>query len=179
MSSLSLSKIVFVLSVVSVMVTSSAAAPKPYELVDNICRQLGNEQFCLNVLKSDPRSKYAKDITTLTTIAVDMATKNISATRDYFVSVKNGPPALLKSLEGCIGSYNTVISELMNCLKEEDCSLISYDIHDAGDEVKRCQAMADSNGAHDSFITTSNNVTLDYCGLGESLANLMCNKNGD
>ncbi|MFS7917778.1 putative pectinesterase inhibitor domain-containing protein [Helianthus anomalus] len=172
MPSLSFSKIFFALSVVSVMVISNA------ELVDDVCRKLGHEQFCLEVLKSDSRSKFAKDITTLTKIAVDVAAKNSTATRDYFLSVKTGPPAVLTSLKDCIKSYNVVIVEFSNCFKEEDCSLIGYDIHDAGDEVRRCQAITDSNGAHDSFITTSNNVTLEFSGLGESLANLMCDKTG-
>ncbi|MFS7917768.1 putative pectinesterase inhibitor domain-containing protein [Helianthus anomalus] len=172
MPSLSFSKIFLVFSVVSVTVISNA------EFVDDVCKKLGNEQFCLAVLKSDSRSKFAKDITTLTTIAVDVASKNTTATRDYFLSVKTGPPAVLTSLKDCIDSYNVVIADFRNCLKEQDCSLAGYDIHDAGDEVKRCQAITDSNGAHDSFITTSNSVTLDFCGLGESLVSLMCDKRG-
>ncbi|KAI3717786.1 hypothetical protein L1987_69615 [Smallanthus sonchifolius] len=177
MPSVSLSKIVLVyaFSVVSVIAMLNAEHV-PYKLVDNVCQKQGNKQFCLKVLKSDARSKFAKDITTLTKIAVDAAKKNSTATRDYFLGVKTGPPAVLKSLKDCITSYNNVIVNFKISLNEGECSLTGYDIHSAGDEVKSCQAIADSNGAHDSFITARNNITQEFCGLCESLANLMCSK---
>ncbi|XP_076910810.1 uncharacterized protein LOC143568570 [Bidens hawaiensis] len=174
---LSSSSIAFVFLVVSVIVIPNAApcnVPKPYQLVHNVCKKLRHEHFCLAVLKSDERSKFAKNITTLTTIAVDVAAKNSTATRDYFLGVKTGPPAVLKSLKYCINSYNNVISNFKFCLNESECSLIGYDIHNAGDAVRLCQSIVDCNGAHDSFITTSNIVTLEFCGLAELLANLMC-----
>ncbi|KAK1429895.1 hypothetical protein QVD17_12218 [Tagetes erecta] len=179
MPSLPISNIFITLTVVSVIFVSNVAddVPKiPYELVNNVCKKQWNEQFCLEVLKSDTRSEFAKDMTTLTAIALNVATKRVTATRDCFLEVKIGSPAVLKSLNDCIDPYNFVITSFQTCLKEDDCSLIGYDIYIAGDEVRRCQKFADSNGAHDSFITTSNNVTQDYCWLGESLANLMCNE---
>lgn len=157
-----------------IITISKAANEKPYKLVNNICKKQENRKFCLEVLKSDTRSAFAKDIRTLTTIAVDVATKNSTATRNYFRRVKTGPQGVLKSLKGCIDSYNNVIMNFKICLSEEDCSLTSYDIHVAGDEVTHCQEIADSNGAHRSFITTSNDVTLKFCWLCESLANLIC-----
>lgn len=178
MFSLSFSKLLFVFSVISVILITNVVTADEYELVESVCSKVGNEPFCLAVLKSNESSKFAKDIKTLATIAIDAATQNSTSTRDYFLSVKTGPPAVLKSLKDCIDSYHIVINGFTNCLKEEDCSLIGYDIHDAGDEVRRCQAMTDSNGAHDSFITASNNITLDFCGLGESLANRMCDQTG-
>ncbi|XP_076910818.1 uncharacterized protein LOC143568578 [Bidens hawaiensis] len=175
------SKIFIILSVVSFIVISNAVteASTPYEFVNTVCKKLGNDPFCFAVLKSDPKSKFAKDITTLTTIAVNAATKKSTAARGYFLSVKTGSPAVLKSLKDCIDAYNNVITDFSISLREEDCSLSRYDIHDAGDEVKRCQAFVDSNGAHGSFITTSNNVMLQFCRLGESLANLMCDETGE
>ncbi|KAI3805471.1 hypothetical protein L1987_27883 [Smallanthus sonchifolius] len=175
MPSMSLSKIVLVyaFSVVSVIAMLNAEQV-PYKLVDSVCQKQGNKQFCLEVLKSDARSKFAKDITTLTAISVDVAKKNSTATRDYFLGVKTGPPALLKSLKDCITSYNNVIVNFKICLNEGDCSLIGYDIHTAGDEVRTCQAITDSNGAHNSFITARNDITEEFCGLCESLADLMC-----
>nr|GEW68488.1 invertase inhibitor [Tanacetum cinerariifolium] len=107
----------------------------------------------------------------LTKIVVHVATKYSTRTRDQFKGLKTGPPGLLKSLKECIPAYNNVIASLKICLKEEACELTGYDIHVAGDEVKRCQTIADDNGAHGSFITPANNVTLDFCTLGESLAN--------
>ncbi|KAI3732993.1 hypothetical protein L1987_64207 [Smallanthus sonchifolius] len=177
MHSMSLSKIVLVyaFSVVSVIAMLNAEHV-PYKLVDNVCKKQRNKQFCLEVLKSDARSKFAKDITTLTKIAIDVATKNSTATRDYFLGVKTGPPAVLKSLKDCIGLYNNVIVNFKNCLNEGECSLIGYDIHIAGDDVRGCQAIADSNGAHDSFITARNDITQEFCGLCESMANLMCSQ---
>lgn len=166
-------------TVVSVILLSSSACDlpkKPYELVHKVCRKQWNEQFCLEVLKSDTRSKFAKNMTTLTIIALDVATKRLTETRDCLLGVTTGPRSVLKSIKDCIKPYDYVISSLKTCLKEDDCSLTGYDIHSAGDEIRRCQMFVDSNGAHDSFITTTNNVTLDYCWLGESLANLMCNE---
>ncbi|XP_076938003.1 uncharacterized protein LOC143605955 [Bidens hawaiensis] len=175
------SKIFILFSVVSFILISNAVteALTQYEFVDAVCKKLGNDPFCLAVLKSDERSQFAKDITTLTMIAVNAATKNATTTRDYFQSVTTGPPAVLKSLKDCVDPYNNAITDFSISLREEDCSLSSYDIHDAGDEVKRCQAFVDSNGAHDSFITNCNNVTLQFCRLGESLANLMCDGTGE
>ncbi|KAK1429908.1 hypothetical protein QVD17_12242 [Tagetes erecta] len=176
---LSFSKIFIGFSVFSVILVSNVAndvPKKPYELVNDVCRKQWNKQFCLEVLKFDTRSEFAEDIRTLTTISLDVATKRLTATRDCFLGVKTGPPAILKSLKDCIDPYNFVIQSLQNCLIEDDCLLTGYDIHIAGDEVTRCQKFVDSNGAHDSFITTSNNVTLEYCWLSESLANLMCDE---
>ncbi|XP_076915798.1 uncharacterized protein LOC143575266 [Bidens hawaiensis] len=177
MPSLSSSTIDFVFLIALVIVIPNAApcnVPKPYQFVHNVCKKLRHEHFCLAVLKSDERSKFAKNITTLTTIAVNVATKNSTGIRDYFFRVKTGPPAVLKSLKYCINSYNNVISNFKFCLNEGECTFIGYDIHVAGDAVRLCQSIADRNGAHDSFITTSNNVTLEFCGLAEFLANLMC-----
>lgn len=174
MALFSFTKIFFFLLITSLISILNAESSKPYELVDKVCSGLDNVNFCLEVLKSDSRGKFAKNITILTKIAVDVATKNTTKTRDYFLGVKTGPPSVLKSLKDCIIAYNNVISNLNICLKGEECDLISYDIHVAGDEVTRCQTIADANGAHRSFITTSNNVTHDFCWLGESLANSMC-----
>ncbi|KAK1429903.1 hypothetical protein QVD17_12231 [Tagetes erecta] len=174
MHSFSISYIFYVFLVSLVITMSKVAIEEPYELVNKVCKKQGNQKFCVEVLKSDTRSEFAKDIRTLTAIAVDVATKNTTATRNYFQRVKTGPPGVLKSLKSCIDLYNNVIMNLKICLHEEDCSLIGYDIHVARDEVMFCQEIADSNRAHDSFITTSNDVTLEFCGLGESLANLMC-----
>ncbi|XP_076939149.1 uncharacterized protein LOC143607669 [Bidens hawaiensis] len=179
MSSLSSSAIVFVFLIVLVIVIPNAApcnVHKPYQLVNNVCRKLENKRFCLAALKSDTRSKFAKNITTLTTIAVNVAAKNSTATRDSFLGVKTGSPGLLKSLKYCINSYNNVITTFRICLSEGECTLIGYDIYLAGDSVRLCQSITDRNGAHDSFITTSNKVTLEFCGLAELLADLMCDK---
>ncbi|KAI3757479.1 hypothetical protein L6452_05016 [Arctium lappa] len=165
---------IFIFSIVSFILISNVDASEPYELVNKFCSKLDKVDFCLEVLKSDNRSQFANDVTTLTRIAVDVSTQNSTKTRDYFQSVKSGPPGVLKSLKDCIGLYDNVIKNLRLCMSEEDCSLTSYDIHAAGEEVKRCQAIADSNGAQGSFITSSNNVTQDLCWLSESLANLSC-----
>ena len=174
--SFSFTKVLFLLSFISPILISNASSSKPYELVNKVCHEQANVEFCLDILKSDKRSKFAKDVTTLTKIVVHVATKYSTRTRDHFKGLKTGPPGLLKSLKECIPSYNSVIAGFKICLKEGDCELIGYDIHVAGDEVERCQTIADDNGAHDSFITPANNVTLNFCKLGESLANLMCDK---
>ncbi|KAI3750613.1 hypothetical protein L2E82_21300 [Cichorium intybus] len=173
MASLSFTKI-FIFFLITFLFSISNGESSPYELVNKVCSKLHNVNLCLEVLKSDTRSKFAQNITILTNIAVDVAKKNATHTRDYFSRVKTAPPGVLKSLKDCIQAYNNVISNLKVCMSEEDCSLIGYDIHTAGDEVQRCQTIADSNGAHGSFITTRNNVTEDICKLCESLANLMC-----
>ena len=154
---------------------SNAFAAEPYELVNKVCNQQGNVNFCMEVLKSDESSKFATEVKTLATIAVNVAIKKSTGTRSQFQGVKDGPPGLLKSLQECIASYDTVIAEFKVCMKEEECNLTGMDIHDAGDEVKRCQSIADGNGAHDSIITPANNLTLEFVSLGETLANLMCN----
>lgn len=164
----------FFFSIIWVILITNVDASKPYELVDKVCSEQGNKNFCLDVLKSDERSKFAKDINTLMKVVVAVATKSSTQRRDHFRRVKKGPPGVLKSLKYCIDSYNNVILNFKICLNEDDCSLIGYDIHVAGDEVRRCQSLVDANNAHHSFITSSNIVTLDFCLLGESLANRMC-----
>ncbi|XP_071729063.1 cell wall / vacuolar inhibitor of fructosidase 2-like [Rutidosis leptorrhynchoides] len=173
MAYFSITKMLFFFCIISVM-TLISTADDPYELVNKVCNEEQNPNFCLGVLKSDERSKFAKDIKTLTQVAVDVAAKNATATLDYFKGVKTGPPNVLESLKQCFDPYNNVIVNFQKCMKEEECDLISYDIHTAGDEVKRCQAFVDGNNAHDSFITGSNDMTQNFCLLGESLANRIC-----
>ncbi|GKA43765.1 hypothetical protein Tco_0736489 [Tanacetum coccineum] len=79
--------------------------------------------------------------------------------------VKDGPPGLLKSLQECITSYDTVVSKFTVCFNEEDCDATALDIHVVGDEVKRCQGIADGNRAHDSIITPANDITLKFVSL--------------
>ncbi|KAJ9545994.1 hypothetical protein OSB04_025701 [Centaurea solstitialis] len=173
MGSSSFSKI-FIFSVVSFFLISNAYADVSYELVNQVCSKVDKVDFCLEVLKSDGRSEFAKDVTTLTRVAVDASIQNSTNTRDNFQSVESGPPEVLQSLKDCVDAYNNVIAILRVCMSEEDCSLTGYDIHQAGDEVRRCQAVIDSNGAHESFITSSNNVVQDFCWLSESLSNISC-----
>ncbi|GJV29944.1 invertase inhibitor [Tanacetum coccineum] len=172
-------KILFFFLFISPILISNAYtfSKVPYELVNKVCHeQANNVEFCLAVLKSDNSSKFAKDVATLTNIVVHVATNYSTRTRDHFKGLQTGPPGLLKSLKECVPAYDNVIASLKICLKEEECELTGYDIHVAGDEVRRCQTIADGNGARGSFITPANNVTLDFCILGESLANLMCDK---
>lgn len=154
--------------------TSNVNSSQPDEFVNQVCSKQANVNLCLEVLKSDSRSEFAETFTIVTQIAVDFATKNATNTRDYFRGVTIGPPGVLKSLIDCIDAYNIMITSFQNCMSEDDCSLTSYDIHSAGDEIKRCQSIVDSNGAYDSFITTSNTITENVCWLCESLASLMC-----
>ncbi|XP_076913822.1 uncharacterized protein LOC143572584 [Bidens hawaiensis] len=178
MPSLSLYKIVLVFSVISVFsifaMSNTEHCLGPYELVHQVCKKL-NKHFCMGVLKSDTRSKFAKDITILTKIALNVATKNATKTQDYFLGVKTGTPAVMETLKDCINRYKNVISIFKGCLKEEDYCSVSRELsYFAGANVSMCQGDANWNGAYRSFITTSNTVTQDFVDLGVSLAELLC-----
>nr|GEV41183.1 invertase inhibitor [Tanacetum cinerariifolium] len=145
---------------------SNVYASKPYEFVNQVCHVQADVKFCSDVLKSDKNSKLAKDYTTLAQIAVNVAIKYSTRTRDHFQEVKTGPPGVLKSLKECIRAYNTVIMEFSVSFNENDeCELVRQDILVAGDEAERCQRVVDDYGAHDSFITHANNVTLEFVRL--------------
>ncbi|CAH1412353.1 unnamed protein product [Lactuca virosa] len=175
MASLSFTKI-FILFLITLLFSISNADPSPpYKLIDKVCNKLQDIDDCFQFLESDDKSKFAENITILTTIAVDQTTKHANATRNIFRELKTGSPGVLKSLKDCIHSYSHVISNLKIRMFEEICSLIANDIQVAVDKVKHRQMIVDSNGAHGSFITTLNNVILDLCKLCELLANLMCN----
>ncbi|CAH1424617.1 unnamed protein product [Lactuca virosa] len=174
MTSLSFTKIFFFFLITLLSSISNVYSSPPYEFVNQVCSKQDNPNLCLEVLKSDSRSEFAQNITIVTQIAVDFAVKNATKTRDYFRGVTAGPPGVMKSLSDCMDAYNNTITSLKICMSEDDCSLTSYDIHSAGDEVKRCQDIVDSNGAHGSFITSINTIIENVCWLCESLASLMC-----
>ncbi|GJW04844.1 invertase inhibitor [Tanacetum coccineum] len=166
-------KIILFFLFVSPIFMSNVFGAEEYELVNKLCNEQGDVSFCLNVLKSDDSSKFATEVKVLAKISVNVAISNSTATQSQFQGVKDGSPGLLKSLQECIASYDTVVSEFKVCMNE-DCDGTSMHIHVAGDEVKRCQGIADENGARDSIITPANDGTLKFVSLSESLANLMC-----
>lgn len=163
-SLLSFTKIFIFFLITLLFSISNADFSPPYKLVDKVCNKLQDTDVCFQILESDDRSKFAENITILTTIAFNQTCKLITK---WF-------PGLLKSLKSCSVAYTHVISNMKILMSEENCSLIGYHIQAAVDNVKRCQRIVDSNGAHGSFITTGNSVTVDLCKLCESLANLMC-----
>ncbi|GJU58800.1 invertase inhibitor, partial [Tanacetum coccineum] len=147
---------------------------KEYELVNKVCNEQDDVNFCLNVLKSDVSSKFATKVKVLANISVNVARSNSTATLSLFQGVKYGPPGLLKSFLECTAWYDDAVFLLKVCFKEKDCFKTVLDILFAKDEVKRCQRIADGNGAHDSIITPANDGTLKFLLLSESLAKLMC-----
>ncbi|CAH1412357.1 unnamed protein product [Lactuca virosa] len=174
MASLSLTKILILFLFTLLFSISNADSSPPYKLVDKVCSKLQDVDFCWQILQCDIRSKFAENITILSTIAFDVTIKQVNSSRDLLRGLKTGSPGVLKSLKDCIHAYSHVMSNLKLSKSKEDCSFISYHIQAAVEEIKRCQRIVDSNGAHGSFITNDNDVNEEACWLCESLANLMC-----
>ncbi|CAH1429406.1 unnamed protein product [Lactuca virosa] len=122
MASLSFTKIFILFLITLLFSISNADFSPPYKLVDKVCNKLEDTDVCFQILESDDRSKFAENITILTTIAVNQTIRHANALRNELRELKTGSPV---------------------------------------DNVKRCQRIVDSNGAHGSFMTTGNSVTVD------------------
>ncbi|GKA33196.1 invertase inhibitor [Tanacetum coccineum] len=173
-NSFSSKKIILCFLFISLIFIFNVFSVKEYELVNKVCNEQDDVNFCLNVLKSDVSSKFATKIKVLVKISVNVARGNSTVTLSLFQGVKYGPPGLLKSFLECTALYDDAVFLLKVCFREKDCSRTVFDILFAEDEVKRCQSIADGNGAHDSIITPANDGILKFLSLSGSLAKLMC-----
>nr|GEX53749.1 hypothetical protein [Tanacetum cinerariifolium] len=167
-------KIILSFLFISPIFLSNVFGVEEYKLVNKVCNKQDDLNFCLNVLKASVRSKFATKVKVLAKISVNAARSNSTATLSQFQGVKRGPPGLLKSLQECSALYDDVVFLLKDCFNEPECFGTVVDINFSGDQVKRCQGIADGNGAHDSIITPANDGTLKFLSLSESLAKLMC-----
>ncbi|GKC53311.1 invertase inhibitor [Tanacetum coccineum] len=172
--SFSSKKIILCFLFISLIFLSNVFGVEEYELVNKVCNEQDDVDFCLNVLKSDVSSKFATKVKVLANISVNVTRSNSTGTLSLFKGVEYGPPGLLKSFQECTPLYDDTVFLLNVFFKEKDCFKTVLDILFAEDDVKRCQGIANGNGAHDSIITPANDGTLKFLSLSEYLAKLMC-----
>lgn len=77
-SLLSFTKIFIFFLITLLFSISNADFSPPYKLVDKVCNKLQDTDVCFQILESDDRSKFAENITILTTIAFNQTCKLIT-----------------------------------------------------------------------------------------------------
>ncbi|CAH1412354.1 unnamed protein product [Lactuca virosa] len=119
MASLSFTKIFILFLITLLFSISNADFPPPYKLVDKVCNKLEDTDVCFQILESDDRSKFAENITILTTIAFNQTIRHANALRNELRELKTGSPGELKSLKSCSHAYTHVISNMKILMSEK------------------------------------------------------------
>ncbi|XP_027095961.1 pectinesterase inhibitor-like [Coffea arabica] len=96
------------LSILSNLFTSAEA-----DLIGDVCSGSKNPQFCINSLRSDPRSGSA-DLKVLGQIAIDLSTNSTKSTKALVDSLKQkASDARLKAIyDSCLDNYGDSIDDL-------------------------------------------------------------------
>ncbi|XP_077219085.1 putative invertase inhibitor [Tasmannia lanceolata] len=147
------------------------------DLVDKICKQTKDQNNCVQALNSDPRTKTA-DLKGLAHIALDLANKSASDTREYIGGlISNTSDAVMEQyLNGCLDDYAAGLFGIQKAntdLNSGAYNPLRIDMGAVGHETINCQNRFNFEPFRDCPVTDRNQNLFNLCDISEATASLL------
>ncbi|GMG98794.1 hypothetical protein Nepgr_000634 [Nepenthes gracilis] len=118
-SSILLAMVIAVLATVPPSLVSSKADPKTQDLIDSICRQMPQYQFCNQTFNNNLKSP-SSDVFALTRITLEQSLLNATSTLSFIQNLTSSETdkAVLDKLQVCENGYSIVKNMFEEASKE-------------------------------------------------------------
>ncbi|GLU10972.1 hypothetical protein SLE2022_277460 [Rubroshorea leprosula] len=148
------------------------------QLIQSVCAEALNSNFCTNILESDPRSAFTTDVLTIYRVVLELALAHAQKSLVYaqHTFTSSAMPEILEPLDKCVNRYSLTVHLLQSAFQEvkrgETMAAI-YDSKLAGDSIQDCEQAFSVGKVNDVEVSKNNEIGWQFVWIILSIQNFI------